>query len=108
MIEPDARRGVIYLQYDQRRELHFCWKDRDAGSVEVDIVTVPGNLEFRRVEPCKTGRVYVLKFRGSTNRMFFWMQDPRHNLDDVFCARVNELLNAVQMPTEKSTIELAK
>ncbi|XP_034486721.1 proteasomal ubiquitin receptor ADRM1 homolog [Drosophila innubila] len=94
MVEPDERKGLLYLYRDRDESLHFCWKDRKANKIELDILALPGSLEFRRVESCKTGRIYVLKFRRSSNRMFFWMQDPRFDLDDDLCARVNELLKA--------------
>ncbi|EDW62495.1 proteasomal ubiquitin receptor ADRM1 homolog [Drosophila virilis] len=106
MVEPDQRRGLLYLHRDAEQHLHFCWKDRKSDTVEVDIMSEPGYLEFRRVEPCKTGRVYVLKFRRSIKRLFFWMQDPRIDLDDAVCASVNELLESnLQMnehPPDKS------
>ncbi|KAL7743955.1 hypothetical protein ACLKA6_003173 [Drosophila palustris] len=94
MVEPDERKGLLYLYRDREDVLHFCWKDRRSNKTELDVIAPPGSLEFRRVESCKTGRIYVLKFRRSTNRMFFWMQDPRFDLDDDLCARVNELLKA--------------
>lgn len=53
----------------------------------------PDDFEFKRVEQCKTGRVYVLKFKSSSRRMFFWMQEPKTDKDEEHCRRVNELMN---------------
>ncbi|XP_034119216.1 proteasomal ubiquitin receptor ADRM1 homolog [Drosophila albomicans] len=94
MVEPDNRKGLIYLYRDEAYDLHFCWMDRRRMAVEIDIIVSPGTLEFHRVESCKTGRIYVLKFRRSPNRLFFWMQDPRFEHDAEICAQVNELLRS--------------
>lgn len=39
-----------------------------------DLIIFPEDCEFKRVNQCTTGRVYVLKFKASTKRLFFWMQ----------------------------------
>jgi 26S proteasome regulatory subunit N13 len=45
---------------------------------EDDRIIFPGDAEFKYVEQArnnpKNPRVYVLKFQGSTERLFFWMQ----------------------------------
>ncbi|KAH8387714.1 hypothetical protein KR093_009010 [Drosophila rubida] len=92
MVEPDTRKGLIFLYRDADSDLHFCWKDRRRNVIEIDIIVSPNTLEFNRVDSCKTGRIYVLKFRRSPNRLFFWMQYPKYELDDDICSKVNELL----------------
>lgn len=94
IVVPDERKGVILIRQDESFDLHFCWMDRRAGAVELDVLVQPGTVEFRRIESCRTGRIYMLKFRRTSRRMFFWMQDPRYELDDAICARVNELLRS--------------
>jgi 26S proteasome regulatory subunit N13 len=48
------------------------------GVTEDDRIIFPGDAEFKYVEQArnnpKNPRVYVLKFQGSTERLFFWMQ----------------------------------
>lgn len=61
--------------------------------MEDDLIVFPDDFEYKRVEQCTTGRVYVLKFKTNTRRMFFWMQEPKTDKDDEYCRRVNELLN---------------
>ncbi|KAH8409006.1 hypothetical protein KR009_005186, partial [Drosophila setifemur] len=93
MVQPDDRKGLLYLRQSAGdKQVHIQWMDRGSGSVELDIVASPGTLEFRRVEECKTGRVYVLKYRDSVRRHFFWMQEPNPGNDADFCRRVNEIL----------------
>ncbi|XP_030382142.1 proteasomal ubiquitin receptor ADRM1 homolog [Scaptodrosophila lebanonensis] len=103
MVEPDTRKGSVFIRRTDDNNIHFCWRDRISGMVELDLLVSPRMLEFRRVEQCKTGRVYVLKFIQSTRRLFFWMQEPTHDLDDAYCARINELLalaeSNVEMPS---------
>lgn len=94
VVVPDERKGLIFIRQDESQNLHFCWKDRRVRGTELDVVVQPGSVEFHRIESCKTGRIYVLKFRHTSRRMFFWMQDPHHELDDAICARVNELLRS--------------
>lgn len=61
--------------------------------LEDDLIVFPEDFEFKRVPQCKTGRVYVLKFKTSTRRMFFWMQEPSEDKDDELCRRVNDVMN---------------
>lgn len=72
---------------------HFCWKDRTTGNVEDDLIIFPDDCEFKKVEQCKDGRVFLLKFKSSNRKLFFWMQEPTNEKDDEYSRRVNELLN---------------
>ncbi|XP_033152614.1 proteasomal ubiquitin receptor ADRM1 homolog isoform X1 [Drosophila mauritiana] len=93
MVHPDPRKGLVYMTQSDDGLMHFCWKDRTSGKVEDDLIVFPDDFEYKRVDQCKTGRVYVLKFKSSTRRMFFWMQEPKTDKDDEQCRRINELLN---------------
>jgi len=50
------------------------------------------------VPACTTGRVFVLKFKTSNKRMFFWMQEPKADKDEELCKKVNENLNNPPAP----------
>lgn len=39
-----------------------------------DLIIFPDDCEFKKVSQCTTGRVYVLKFKAGSKRLFFWMQ----------------------------------
>ncbi|XP_059836749.1 proteasomal ubiquitin receptor ADRM1 isoform X1 [Hypanus sabinus] len=97
-VTPDKRKGQVYIQQTDDSLIHFCWKDRTAGTVEDDLIIFPDDCEFKRVAQCTTGRVYVLKFKAGSKRLFFWMQEPKADKDEEFCRKVNEYLNNPPMP----------
>lgn len=78
--------------------MHFCWKDRGTGSVEEDLIIFPDDVEFKHVPQCTTGRVYVLKFKSSLRKLFFWMQEPKNDKDTDYCKKVNDFLNNPPTP----------
>ncbi|KRX21735.1 Proteasomal ubiquitin receptor ADRM1, partial [Trichinella nelsoni] len=89
-VYPDHRKGLVYVHQSEDSLMHFCWKDRTTG---VDLILFPEDVEFVPVPQCNSGRVFLLKFKNSNRRMFFWMQEPQSNRDEEYCRRVNELLN---------------
>lgn len=94
MVHPIKRKGMIFLRQSPDDNLmHFCWRDRQTGIVEDDLILFPDDCEFKRVKECTTGRVYVLKMRSSDKKMFFWMQESKTDRDDEFCKKINEMLN---------------
>lgn len=94
MVHPIKKQGLVYLRQSQDDNLmHFCWKDRQSGVVEDDLILFPDDCEFKRVKECTTGRVYVLKMKSSNRKLFFWMQESRTDKDDEFCKKINEMLN---------------
>ncbi|NP_001079594.1 proteasomal ubiquitin receptor ADRM1-B isoform X1 [Xenopus laevis] len=97
-VTPDKRKGLVYIQQTDDSLIHFCWKDRTSGSVDDDLIIFPDDCEFKRVSQCTTGRVYVLKFKAGSKRLFFWMQEPKTDKDEEHCRKVNEYLNNPPMP----------
>ncbi|XP_056405226.1 proteasomal ubiquitin receptor ADRM1 isoform X3 [Hyla sarda] len=97
-VTPDKRKGLVYIQQTDDSLIHFCWKDRTSGNVEDDLIIFPDDCEFKRVAQCTTGRVYVLKFKAGSKRLFFWMQEPKTDKDEEYCRKVNEYLNNPPMP----------
>lgn len=41
---------------------------------------------------CIIGRVYVLKWKNSTKKIFFWMQEPKEDNDEEYCKKINDLV----------------
>ena len=71
-----------------------------------DLIIFPDDVEFKAVPACTTGRVFVLKFKTSNKRMFFWMQvcmlchlpnfshhavtqEPKADKDEELCKKVS-------------------
>ncbi|KAK2851975.1 hypothetical protein Q5P01_008251 [Channa striata] len=98
VVTPDKRKGMVYIQQSDDSLIHFCWKDRTTGNVDDDLIIFPDDCEFKRVSQCTTGRVYVLKFKAGSKRLFFWMQEPKTDKDDEYCRKVNEYLNNPPIP----------
>ncbi|KAK7863737.1 hypothetical protein R5R35_011142 [Gryllus longicercus] len=98
MVHPDKRKGLLYVYQSDDSLMHFCWKDRTTGTVEDDLIIFPDDCEFKRVTQCTTGRVYVLKFKSSSRKFFFWVQEPKTDKDEENCRRINEVLNNPPTP----------
>merc|ERR1711894_273300 len=83
--------------------MHFKWKDRTTGTVEDDLIIFPDDVEFKKVSQCTTGRVFILKFKNSTRKLFFWMQEPKDDKDGEFSKKVNDYLNNPPAPGSNSS-----
>mmetsp|Transcript_24507 Transcript_24507/g.58361 ORF Transcript_24507/g.58361 Transcript_24507/m.58361 type:complete len:346 (+) Transcript_24507:38-1075(+) len=93
-LRPDNRKGVVRLAVSPEDQLlHLTWTSRENGVVEDDRMIFPGDATFSYVEQArgnaKNPRVYVLKFSDSTERLFFWMQEPSDAKDEENCKAVN-------------------
>uniref|UniRef100_T1E1M3 Proteasomal ubiquitin receptor ADRM1 homolog n=1 Tax=Cupiennius salei TaxID=6928 RepID=T1E1M3_CUPSA len=93
VVSADKRKGLVFVYQTDDSLMHFCWKDRTTGVVEDDLIIFPDDVIFKRVPECTTGRVYVLKFKSSSRRCFYWLQEPKTDRDNEFCCKVNQYLN---------------
>ncbi|XP_017884292.1 proteasomal ubiquitin receptor ADRM1 homolog isoform X2 [Ceratina calcarata] len=98
MIYPDIRKGQLYVYQSDDSLMHFCWKDRVSGYVEDDLIIFPDDCEFKHVPQCKTGRVYLLRFKSSNKKFFVWLQDLKTDKDEEYCRKINEVLNNPPTP----------
>jgi len=98
MVTPDKRKGLLSVLQSDDQLMHLQWKDRGTGTVEDDLIIFPDDVEFKAVPACTTGRAFVLKFKTSNKRMFFWMQEPKSDKDEEYCKKVNENLNNPPAP----------
>lgn len=51
------------------------------------------SIVWLSVDGCKDGRVYLLKFKSSNRKLFFWLQEPNNEKDEEYVRKVNDLLN---------------
>jgi len=98
LVSPDKRKGMVMVEQGEDQLMHFKWKDRTSGTVEDDLIIFPDDVEFKKVSQCTTGRVFILKFKNSTRKLFFWMQEPKDDKDEEFCKKVNDYLNNPPAP----------
>lgn len=100
LIRADPRKGTLYLHQSEDGLMHVCWKDRKniGGQVEEDLIVFPEEAEWLPVPQCTTGRVFVLKFKTSAQRLFFWMQEPKADKDADYAKKINQLLNHPPVP----------
>jgi len=97
-VTADKRKGLLYIYQSEDSLMHFCWKDRTSGTIEDDLIIFPDDIEFKKLPQCTTGRAFILKFKSSTRKFFFWMQEPKEDNDEEHCKKVNELLNNPPAP----------
>ncbi len=53
---------------------------------------------MRRVNECKTGRVYLLEFKTSDQKLFFWMQESKEDKDQEYADKINQYINNPPQP----------
>ena len=86
-------RGKIKFSKSDDGILHLEWINRISKKQVLDIMIFPDSAKWVRVEECKDGRVYVLKFVGSSRREFFWMQEPSEEKDKEISEKINKLIS---------------
>lgn len=86
-------RGKIKFSKSDEGILHLEWINRISNKQGMDIMIFPDSARWVRVEECKDGRVYVLKFVGSSRREFFWMQEPSEEKDKEISEKINKLIS---------------
>ena len=72
LVTPDKRKGMVMVEQGDDQLMHFKWKDRTNGNIEDDLIIFPDDVEFKKVPQCTTGRVFILKFKNSSRKLFFW------------------------------------
>ncbi|ORX69395.1 adhesion regulating molecule [Linderina pennispora] len=92
-VRPDVRKGVCFLKKEDDGLMRFCWKDRQTNEVEEELIVFSGDTSFEQVTQAASERVYVLKFKSSSQRLFFWMQDPNSDTDAVLAHNLNVFLS---------------
>ncbi|KAF9406723.1 adhesion regulating molecule 1 [Podila epigama] len=91
-VKPDATKGLVYMDAEDGL-MHFYWKNRESNTVDDDLILFPGDAELVTVPQCTTGRVVVLQFKSSSQKLFFWLQEANTDRDSVLIQQVNSLIN---------------
>ncbi|KAG9320161.1 hypothetical protein KVV02_004298 [Mortierella alpina] len=86
---------VLRLVYMDEEDglMHFYWKNRTTNTLDDDLILFPGDAELVRVPECTTGRVIMLKFKSSSQKLFFWLQEVNTDRDGIILQQANALIN---------------
>ena len=57
-----------------------------------DFIIFPGDAELKRVAQCTTGRVMLLKFKDTSRKFFYWLQEPKDDKDEEYLKKVSFFL----------------
>jgi len=88
-------RGKIVIDRDDMGFYKFQWLNRANNQKGLDLMLVVGTMEWKRVDDCKDGRVYVLIDKSSKSKNFFWLQEPKEDKDEELCKKVNMACNGL-------------
>ncbi|KAM9913089.1 hypothetical protein OXX69_001938 [Metschnikowia pulcherrima] len=75
---PLPHKGVVTVAPSTEDEgfFDFTWTPKSDSGVEKDeLLLIPGDMTFRRVHSCHTGRVVALTFLSSGDKSLYWLQD---------------------------------
>lgn len=77
--EPLAIKGQVTItQMEDESMYEFVWNPKaDSSNLEKDeLLIMPGDVTFKQVKSCKTGRVFALTYLSSGAKYLYWLQDP--------------------------------
>jgi len=72
--------------------IQFSWRDKTTGTVAEELILFPDDAVFRKVKE-SNGRVYLLEFKNSNRKLFYWMQDKSDEKDQENCQLINKYIN---------------
>jgi len=94
MVTADKRKGKLILLTNVEEQLmHIQWMDRDKNETGIDLIVI-NDAYFEKIEKCKDGRVFLLRFTSSEKKLFFWMQEPKSEKDEELIKNFNEAVGA--------------
>lgn len=96
LVTPDLKKGKISLTRGDDQLLHFQWIDRQASASPEDFIIFPDDATFSRAHTGRDhDRVFLLQYKNSSRRFFFWMQHKDSSRDEELAKKVNDYMNNV-------------
>jgi len=99
-VTPDKRKGLVQLTQSPDSLIHFIWKDRTTGAIEDDLIIFPEEATMKKISQCTTGRIFLLEFKASSKKHFFWLQESKDDKDDEYIKKINEYINSPPNPDQ--------
>ncbi|CAI5709881.1 unnamed protein product [Hyaloperonospora brassicae] len=97
LVTPQLEKGKVCLSRGDDQLLHFQWVDRQTGASPEDFIIFPDDAHFGKVDTGRPDdRVYILQYKNSSRRFFFWMQNKDASRDDELVKKVNDAMNNAQ------------
>lgn len=77
---PLPHKGIITIKQNSEDEdfYDFTWSPKSSGSGNVEkdeLLIIPGDVTFKKVKSCTTGRIFALTFLSSGAKHLYWLQD---------------------------------
>uniref|UniRef100_A0AAV1VAA1 Proteasomal ubiquitin receptor ADRM1 n=1 Tax=Peronospora matthiolae TaxID=2874970 RepID=A0AAV1VAA1_9STRA len=97
LVTPQLEKGKVCLSRGDDQLLHFQWVDRQTGASPEDFIIFPDDAHFDKVDTGRPDdRVYILQYKNSSRRFFFWMQNKDASRDEELVKKVNDAMNNAQ------------
>ncbi|KAG7393087.1 hypothetical protein PHYPSEUDO_012422 [Phytophthora pseudosyringae] len=97
LVTPQLEKGKVCLSRGDDQLLHFQWVDRQTGASPEDFIIFPDDAHFAKVDTGRpSDRVYILQYKNSSRRFFFWMQNKDASRDAELVKKVNDSMNNAQ------------
>uniref|UniRef100_A0A6B2LF22 Pru domain-containing protein n=1 Tax=Arcella intermedia TaxID=1963864 RepID=A0A6B2LF22_9EUKA len=100
-VNADKRKGLIQLKQGEDNLIQFLWKDRTTGTEVFKKILFPGDAVFRKVDEAK-GRVYLLDYKPTNEKFFYWLQEPKEDKDKEHCDNINKFINDPPQPQQNA------
>ncbi|EGZ10305.1 hypothetical protein PHYSODRAFT_564524, partial [Phytophthora sojae] len=97
LVTPQLEKGKVCLSRGDDQLLHFQWVDRQTGASPEDFIIFPDDAHFAKVDTGRPeDRVFILQYKNSSRRFFFWMQNKDASRDEELVKKVNDCMNNAQ------------
>lgn len=98
--EPLAIKGQVHIGQKEEGMYSFEWTPKaNTSNLEKDeLLIMPGDVTFKQVTSCKTGRVFALTFLSSGAKYLYWLQDPGDDQElDQLTAKDEALMKEIEL-----------
>jgi 26S proteasome regulatory subunit N13 len=66
------------------------------------LIIFPEDATFKRLKQAPTGRVYLLEFKATSRKFFFWMQEMKEDKDEEIVTKINQYINNPPAPESQA------